>query len=157
MKDTISFDDFIALRSGDLVVWRGKYLRSVTYGPADARYGRHPNRDTARGLVHVAFPRRKTGFSKCLDGSTMQFRDLTVSYNYSDMRRVIKVASRRIRKLALASEIAGLRALGIEVERQMRKELREQVATNKRLGFPPCKAWPRILKLAKQPLPEEGK
>jgi hypothetical protein len=130
-RRTISFRDFLSLRSGDLVVWRGKYLRTITKGPAD-----EPGRPLlpSHGAVHFAIRHRSwTG------------RIYTV-YSYNDLRDKIAPAGKRTRGLILPSEYETLETAGFNVRRELRRELKWAEDYAKR-GGRLCAAYPRLAKL----------
>ena len=129
---TISLDDFWALRSGDLVVWRGKYLRTVAKGPADATEPIHH--------AAVEFPIRRRSWTKRID----------TTYNYSDVKDKIALAGKRTRGLMLPSEWRTLQAAGFDVRKELARELEDKTATANRMGRPLCKAYGRLVNLIRK-------
>lgn len=124
---TISRAEFCSLRSGDLVVWRGKYFRTVTKGPADGPQ-HHPT---------VEFPIRRRSWRKRID----------TTYCYNDLKCVIAPANRRTRGLMLPSEWKTLEVAGFDVRKELKRELDDKTACAQRMGKPLCKAYPRLEKL----------
>jgi hypothetical protein len=125
-RRTISFRDFLALRSGDLVVWRGKYLRTVAKGPADCG-----------GLNIIQFAIRHRSWTS----------RIITTYLYTDVSRLIRASGKRGHGLMLPSEYATLEAAGFNVRRELRRELDQRTGEAKRMGRPLCRAYPRLAKL----------
>ena len=127
-RATISREEFNALRAGDVVVWRGKYLRTVAKGPADAEGFRYNA---------VEFPIRRRSWTQRIE----------TTYNYGDLKDRIAVVPQRVRGLMLASEWKVLEAAGFNVRKELQRELERQTAEAERMGRPPCKAYPRLARL----------
>ena len=134
-RRTISREAFRALRSGDLVVWRGKYLRTVLTGPADKA-----EQWTHDGRMTLEFPIRQRSWTG---------RPYT-TYCYSDLCRRIKVADKRIRTLLLPSEVEALKAGGFELRPALLAELEYREREAERLGRPLCGAFERIKRLGRK-------
>lgn len=126
---TISREEFCALRAGDLIVWRGKYLRTIAKGPADA--------DQLPRHLTVGFPIRHRSWRDRID----------TTYNYNDVKDKIAVAGRHIAGLMLPSEWKVLEGSGFDVRRELQRELKDKTEEAQRMGRPLCKAYPRLAKL----------
>jgi hypothetical protein len=126
---SISRGDFEALRAGDLIVWRGKYLRTVAKGPGDA--------DERPRHLCVEFPIRRRTWRKRIE----------TLYNYNDVKDKIAVAHKRTAGLMLPSEWKVLEGAGFDVRLELQRELADQTASAERMGHPLCKAHPRLSKL----------
>src|SRR3569832_243658 len=129
MHVTISLEHFRTLRAGDLIVWRGKYLRTVTKGPADSG-------DT-RKVPSIEFPIRRRSWRARID--TM--------YNYNDVKDKIALVGKRIGSLMLPSEWKALEGAGFNVRCELRRELTDKTETAERMGRPLCSAYPLLVRL----------
>ena len=125
---TISLEDFRSLKSGDQIVWRGKYLRTVSKGPVDM--------SDARRHPAVRFPIRHRSWTKRID----------TIYNYNDVKDKITLARGRTRGLMLKSEWKTLEVAGFDVRKELARELQEAEERFAR-GRRPCKAYRRLAKL----------
>lgn len=126
---TISREEFNALKAGDLVVWKGKYLRTVAKGGGDTPY--------QRLHIGVEFAIRRRSWTN---------RIITV-YNYTDMKHVIRVVGKKNGKLMMPSEWLALEALGFDVRAALKAELEKSVGEAQRMGRPLCASYPRLHKL----------
>lgn len=131
-RTTISIEDFWTLRSGDLVVWRGKYLRTVAKGPADATEPLHH--------PAVEFPIRRRSWTQ----------RIATTYNYSDVKDKIALAGKRTRGLMLPSEWRTLETVGFNVREELTRELDEKTEAAERTHGPLCKAYGRLVKLIRK-------
>ncbi len=143
----ITLTQFLSLRSGDLVVWREKYLRTVVKGPADERG--QPKRDgsgrVVSGCVCVEFAIRRRSW---------RGRPNTI-YNFNDVRKWLRFTGKRGDGLMLESEWLTLQSSGFGLE-DIRAELREEEGRHarmsrlRRIGIPTpdlCRAYPRLKRL----------
>jgi hypothetical protein len=125
-RATISFARFVLLRAGDLVVWRGCRLRTVQEGPFDKLRGLMPK---AKGHAHLTF--------------SISYRSWTnrvsTVYNYNDLKHLIKPANKRVRGLALKSEIELLKNAGFDIRKGLQRDLKD-------FGKPGCRAFERLAK-----------
>jgi hypothetical protein len=129
---TISLKQFCSLRSGDLVIWHGRYLRTVVKGPSD-----NPNPEDHPTVI---FPIRRRSWRQRID---------TV-YNYNDMKCAIRVADKRTNGLMLPSEWKTLEVSGFDVRRELKRELKDAEGIAERMGQNLCKAYPKIRDLIKR-------
>ena len=128
---TISRDEFLRLRSGDLVVWRGKYLRTVSKGPADTPDAHHAS---------IEFPIRRRTWRERID----------TTYVYNDIKDKIRVAHKRGRGLMLPSEWKTLEVVGFNVRKELNRELDDASALAERMGRPLCGAYGRLSALIRK-------
>lgn len=131
VRATISRDEFRALKSGDLIVWRGKYLRTVAKGPANNPKDRH---------LRVEFPIRQRSWTN---------RVKTV-YLYNDVKDKIRVAHRRGQGLMLPSEWKTLESSGFDVRKELTRELDAATDLAERMGRSPCAAYGRLSMLIRK-------
>jgi len=130
------YSEFLKLRSGDLIVWRKKYLRTVQKGPADDLVVPH-----CPGVARIQFTKRATG------SAWYTRRNPLTTYNWHDLHDKIRIPGKRIRTLVLKSEWLTLEMLGFNVRRELRSQVRKAEEYADRTGRPLCKAYPRIKRL----------
>ncbi len=130
--DTISREQFLALKAGDVIVWRGKYLRTIEKGPGDYYAG--------SGYASIQLPIRLMSWTK---------RIYTV-VGYNDVRTKIALAPKRTGLLMQPSEWKTLEGAGFDVRKELKRELREAEELAERMGRPLCGAYPRLSKLIRK-------
>lgn len=121
---TISFEKFCALKAGDLIIWRGYRLRTIQEGPFDKLKGLLPK---AKGHAHVVFSISRRSWTN----------RISTVYNYHDLKRLIRPANKRVRGLALKSEIQLLKNAGFDIRGGMERDIKD-------FGEPNCAALNRI-------------
>lgn len=127
---TISREEFNNLRAGDLVVWKDKYLRTVTKGGGDDAYPQQRH-------IGVEFAIRTRSWTN----------RISTTYIYNDLKRIIRVAGKRNSGIMLPSEWLTLKTLGFDVRKELESELERGVGEAQRMGKPLCKSYPRLHKL----------
>ncbi len=126
-KHTISRKRFDSLKAGDLVLWKGYRLRTVQEGPGDAPH--------KRAIV----------FSKLSPSWT---RRCDTVYFWNDLNKIIKPVNKKVRGLALKSEIHALKVMGLDVREFLRHEVKESKRLAKAFNRPLCSAYDRLKRLA---------
>lgn len=116
---------YLALKEGDTVLWRNKFLRTVVSAP------KHPS-----GGIRFTIRRHSwTGRA-------------STTYFYNDIKDKIKPHGKT--KLAiLKSEVEVLTYLGWNVRQELKKELEEHKALCQRTGRKLCRGFLRLKKLTK--------
>jgi hypothetical protein len=127
MKDIMTLKEFYSLKPGDLLVWRGKYLRTV---------------------LSVGYPG-----SKC-HSVTLSIRHrswtnrATTVYGYHDLKWLAFPAGKKIRNLLLNSELLVLRTLKFNVRKELKREVSEAIDLKKRMRQALCDNTPKLARLA---------
>ncbi len=112
-------------------MWRGKYLRTVSKGPADTPGVRHPG---------IEFPIRHRSWTARID----------TTYIYNDIKDKITVAHKRGRGLMLPSEWKTLEVAGFDVRKELNRELDDATALAERRGRALCGAYGRLSTLIRK-------
>jgi hypothetical protein len=130
MKGMMTVEEYKNLKAGDLLVWRGAYLRTVIEPPE----GRSGN---PLGNITLSI-RRRSWTNRA-----------TTIYGYHDLKWVAFPAGKKIRSLMLGSELEVLKSLNFDVRKEIKREFTEEIDRKKRMGKEICKNAMRIARLAK--------
>jgi len=133
----ISFDDFLTLRAGDQVLWRGRYIRTVIAGPGDKkgplkkRGGR-----IVRNVLGVEFSKQANSWTDEVS--------VTAHYCWNDVRHIIRKLGTTTRNIVTGDEAARLAEIHIGTK-NIRKHMRRSRGWAKTRG--PCRALVRAERL----------
>lgn len=130
----ITKSQFASLRGGDLILWNGKYLRTILSGPADKGH----NGKSESKCLSIDLPIRHRSWTN---------RAVTV-YNWNDLKHKIHKVSKRVRGLLLKSEVEVLKAARFDVRKELNRQIHEEEELCKRRRRLPCAALERIKRLA---------
>ncbi len=130
----MTIEEFNALRPGDLLVWRGSYLRTVIVGPKPYATSRGGG---SLGSVTLAIRHRSWT------------NRVQTTYGYHDLKWIAFPLGRKTRGPALKHEIGKLKELGFDVRSELRRELSEKKSRATRMGRPLCDGFGRLERLAK--------
>lgn len=123
----ITKEEFNQLKGGDIIIWKGIYMRTILCGPLDK-----PDQGKA-----VEFSIRRRSWTN---------RAKTV-YFWNDIKHWITIPHKKAKGLIMKSEVEVLKSIGFDPRKELASEIKREEAYAKRRGLPLCGAFSRIKKL----------